>query len=250
MTRPLVMTLALAASALRAASSAAGPPTVTPSRLALPGLVAQRTIEREWTTAKDTGVVRIPGIGVELRSVTLSAIVPGAGQLAAGEGRGVWFLVAEASAWGGWWLTRRDGHRLRDDARSFAGPPADSASAWSFERWAEATGGDPAYLEALYGADRSAFDQAIGSDARYAAGWKDIAARERFGDLKRRADDRLGLSRGFETGLWINHVVGALDALRAARVRRIRLYPGVDLKADGTLRRGRPQLVFALERRF
>ncbi|TMQ67531.1 MAG: hypothetical protein E6K78_04455 [Candidatus Eisenbacteria bacterium] len=61
MTRPLVMTLALAASALRAASSAAGPPTVTPSRLALPGLVAQRTIEREWTTAKDTGVFRAPG---------------------------------------------------------------------------------------------------------------------------------------------------------------------------------------------
>ena len=123
-----------------------------------------------------------------------------------------------------------------------------------FKAWSESpharSASSPAYLEALYGADRSAFDQAIGSDARYAAGWKDIAARERFGDLKRRADDRLGLSRGFETGLWINHVVGALDALRAARVRRIRLYPGVDLKADGTLRRGRPQLVFALERRF
>src|SRR5262249_30993206 len=53
-----------------------------------------------------------------------------------------------------------------------------------------------------------------------------------------RADDRLALSRGFETGLWVNHVVGVLDGLRAARMKRIQLYGGFDLKGDGSLRRG------------
>ncbi len=258
----LVLALALSGPRPFEASAAADPPTrarAERSALALARLagseepellLAQRAIERDWTAPEDSGVVRVPGADAELRAFALSAVLPGTGQLAEGERRGLWFLVAETAGWAGWWLFHRDADRLRDDARALVGAPEDSASTWSFERWADATRQDPSSLEALYAADREAFYEAIASDSRFSPGWADAASRDRFDDLRQRSDRRLESARGAEVGLWINHLLAAADGLRAARNRHLALGRGLELKARGRLRQGRPELRVAIERGF
>ncbi|HEY3216345.1 MAG TPA: hypothetical protein VGK93_07620 [Candidatus Eisenbacteria bacterium] len=212
-------------------------------------LLAQRAIEREWTVPEDS-VVRTPGADAELRALVLSAAVPGTGQLVEGEPRGLWFLVAEAAGWAGWWLFHRDADRLRDDATAMVGAPGDSASTWSFERWADATGEDPSSLETLYAADHEAFYDAIASESRLLPGWADATSREQFDDLRLRSNQKLGRARGVEVGLWVNHLLAAADGLRAARNRHLALGRGFELKANARLRQGRPEMRLAVQRSF
>jgi hypothetical protein len=214
------------------------------------GWLAERAIEREWPVRGDSGVVTIPGGRSELGALGLSAAFPGAGQLYAGESRGAYFAAAEVAGWLGWLLLRNNADGLRDDARTLAGAPDDSTSAFSFERLEDATEEDTSDLRALYAADRESFDQVIGSDARYAAGWSSPDARTRFDDLRQRSDRRLSQSRTTESVLWVNHLLAALDAFRIARLRNLSIAPGLQLKADGRLSHGRPAVRLALERRF
>lgn len=213
-------------------------------------LLAQRAIEREWPFAGDSGVVVLPGARSELGALAMSAAVPGAGQIYAGQARGIYFAAAEVVGWIGWLLLRRGADDLRDDARTLAGVPDDSASAWSFDRLEAATTEDTSQLRALYAADRDAFDQAIAADPRYAPGWNSAEAREEFSDLRRRSDRKLSHSRTTEGAIWVNHVVAAIDAVRAARLHNLPIGRGVELKADGGWRRGRPAFTVTLERRF
>lgn len=240
-------------------TAAAAAPSPWASPLALPRvsggqrpgpLLAQRAIERSWPEAGDSGVVVLPDGRSEIGALALSAAVPGAGQLYAGQARGLYFAAAEIAGWVGWLLLRRGADDLRDDSRALAGSPADSASGWSFERLEDTTSEDTAYLRDLYAADPEAFDEAIAADPRYAAGWSSNQLRAEFADLRRRSDRRLSQSRATEGALWVNHVVAALDALRAARLHNLPLTQGVELKADGGWRRGRPAFTVTLERRF
>lgn len=215
-----------------------------------PSLLAQRSIEREWTARGDT--TPRPGARSDLGAMALSAAVPGAGQLYSGRVAGLYYAAAEVVGWVGWTILRRDADRLRDHAAALAGTPGDSASAWSFDRWESATGSEASYLRALYSADPEAFFDAIGSDERYAPGWDDAAARRRFGDVRLRSDRRLEGARWTGAALWVNHVVAAFQALQVARLRNLDVdLPGhVDLKARGGWHRGRPGVLLTLERRF
>jgi hypothetical protein len=139
---------------------------------------------------------------------------------------------------------------LRDDATALAGAPGDSASTWSFARWVDATGEDPASLETLYAADREAFYDAIASDSRLLPGWADASDREQFDDLRHRSNQKLGRARGVEVGLWLNHLLAAADGLRAARNRHLPLGRGLELKANARLRQGRPEMRLAIQRNF
>ena len=224
--------------------------TVGGSSAAREGWLAQRAIEREWPMLGDSGVVTVAGGRSELGALGLSAAFPGAGQIYAGESRGAYFAAAEVAGWIGWLLMRHDADGLRGDARALAGAPDDSASGFSFERLEDATQEDTSYLRALYAADPDGFDQAIGADARYAPGWSSPEARARFGELRQRSDRRLSQSRATEGAIWVNHVLAALDAFRIARLRNLSIAPGLHLKADGRLSRGRPAIKLALERRF
>ena len=255
------LALAVALGCLSAADVAAAAAVPSPwaspltlSRLGAgdrPDLVlAQRSIEREWPVAGDSGVLVLQGGRSEIGALAMSAAVPGAGQIYAGQVRGIYFAAAEVVGWIGWALLRRGADDLRGDARALAGTPDDSASAWSFDRLEDATAEDTAYLRALYAADRDAFDQAIAGDPRYAPGWSSAQAREEFSDLRRRSDRKRSHSRAAEGALWVNHVVAAIDALRAARLHNVPIGRGVELKADGGWRRGRPAFTVALERRF
>lgn len=217
-------------------------------------VLAQRAIDREWSVVGDSSAagLHVEGLRSEIGAAAMSAALPGAGQVYAGEARGYAFAAAEVAGWLGYALLRRSGHELRGDARDLAGAPEDTASAWSFERWQAATGADASGLRALYSGDREAFFDAIGSDDRYVAGWSTAAARSRFGDLRDRSDQRLGGARWTAGGLWLNHLVAAVDALRAARFRNLdfHLAGDVELKAKGSWHRGQPGMMVSVQRRF
>lgn len=217
-------------------------------------VLAQRAIDREWSVVGDSGVagLHVEGLRSEIGAAAMSASLPGAGQLYAGDRRGYGFAAAELAGWVSYLLLRRSGHVARDDARDVAGVPDDTTSAWSFERWETATGADADGLRALYVADREAFFDAIGSDDRYVAGWSSADARSQFDELRTRSERRLGAARWTTGGLLLNHVVAAIDALRAARLRNLdfQLAGDLNLKARGSWHRGKPGLMLTLERRF
>jgi hypothetical protein len=219
-------------------------------------LFAQRAIERNWGPSDDSIYVEhdIPEWRSEGVAMSLSALVPGVGQAYAGETmRGVWFLAAEVAGWLSRGIFRDRGGDLRADAAAFAGDPHDSTSAWSFERWESATSNVAAELRVLYNADREVFYDLIGSDPQYAVGWNDPQDnREHFSALRGLSDDRLRWAHAMEVGLWINHIVSAADALRAARLHNLPYLEklGTKVKVKGGWRHGEPTWAVALERRF
>jgi len=215
-------------------------------------ILAQRTIYREWGPSDDSVYVEVevPGWKSEPLAATLSAIVPGAGQQYVGENNGWMFAAIEVAGWGGWWWYRHDAGRLRNEAAALAGPPDDPASAWSFDRWAAVTQEDPTDLATLYRIDTESFYQSIASDPRFAAGWSSDEQRAEFMSVRGRADSRLSRSRLYSTGLWINHLVSAVTALRAARFHNMPLSRTLGMRFDGRVRRGNPEVAVALEHRF
>jgi hypothetical protein len=253
--------LALVAALGAPSAPAAAPAVIEPSRLAYRhagwdpgpgGVLAQRAIDRHWGPSDDSVyvVVDVPGWKSEPLATTLSAVLPGAGQFYTGEGKGWLFMAAEAAGWGGWLWYRHDARRLRDDAGAVAGSPDGAASGWSLERWVTATEGDPAEISALYAADREAFYNSIASDPRYLPGWESDETRTQFSSLRVRADLRLSRAHVYSTGLWLNHLVAAANALRSARLHNLPLSRTVGLKLDGRMRRGSPDVVVALVRKF
>ena len=252
-----VMLCALSPAAARAAETPWRAEAISPLALELltgdetPSLIlAQRAIDREWTTPSDSDYVTIPGGKSELGAMAMSAALPGAGQIYAGESRGFYFAALEVLGWAGVLFFHHDANGLRDDARNLAGEPADSTSNWSFQRYENATNQDPAYLRSLYAADPEAFDQAIDTDPRYAPGWSTNQDHSQFSDLRSQSDRRLTQAHVSEGTLWVNHLVAAFDAWRAARLHNVPLGMGVGLKADGRWHQGHPAFTVALERSF
>ena len=103
---------------------------------------------------------------------------------------------------------------------------------------------------ALYTVDKEAFYDRIAADPSYLAGWQSEEARSRFSALRTRSDSRLAHSRIVTAGLWINHLVAAVNALRAARAHDLPLSRGVGLRLNGHMERRGPAWTMSLERRF
>ena len=76
------------------------------------------------------------------------------------------------------------------------------------------------------------------------------SSRAEFRGLRESSQDMYRRARYAETGLWLNHLVSAVDALRAARLHDLPLRRDLELKLRGSWRGGRPALVAALERGF
>lgn len=216
------------------------------------GLLAQRVIDRQWGLSEDSVYVELdlPGWKSEPLAASLSAAFPGSGQFYTGERSGWVYAAVELAGWSGRWWYRRDARRLAGQAAELAGAPDDAASGWSFERWATATGADPIEIVGLYAADREAFYDRVASDPRYLPGWESAGERTRFSSLRIRSDMRLSRSRAYSTGLWINHLVAAVNALRAARHHNLPLSRAMGIRLDGSIGRRVPQWSVALERRF
>ena len=216
-------------------------------------IFAQRTIDRTWGPEDSSRVIaRDPESRSEILALSMSALLPGAGQAYLGEGSGVWFAIAEAAGWTAKILIRKRAVDLHDEARQFLGVPTDTSGAWSFDRWAAATGGDPQTLRQLYQVDPDAFYRLIGSDDGYLQGWNGNAINTRadFESLRERSDVQFGRARVAGMALWLNHFVSAADALRAARIHNIPLERNLELHVKTSWRQGSPGLVASVERRF
>jgi hypothetical protein len=199
-------------------------------------LLAQRAITRSWGLSDDSVyvVVPVPGWRSEGGALAMSALLPGTGQLYAGERSGWLYLLAEAGGWAAHlFLTDRADAR-RDEAAAYAGNPNDPESRWSLERWSASTQEDPDELARLYAADPDGFYSAIRSPY-YAAGFASDDARTLYESLQDSADRRRRYARYAVIGLVINHAVAAFDALRAARIHNLPLRRNLELQIRPTL---------------
>ncbi len=217
-------------------------------------VLAQRAITREWGPSEDSTyrVVEVPQWKSEGLAAMLSAAVPGAGQVYAGEGSGWWFALVEVAGWTANRVYLHKAQDARDQSVRFAGEPTDTAAAWSFDRWERATGQDPAEIERIYAADRGAFYEMIARDPEYLAGWKGDAAATHGDYFDMRGRMRSNYDRASDVGyvLWLNHLVAAADALRAARLHNLPLQQNLELKLRSSWRHGQPDVTAAVVRRF
>jgi hypothetical protein len=250
------------------ACGAAGPGTASAglaagSALAIPLLadgerpeliLAQRTIDRAWGPSEDSTYVEVsvPGWKSEGWAFVLSGAVPGAGHAYLGESSGFFFALLEVAGWTARSHFDSRSDQLREDGVRYVGVPTDSNSTWSFRRWEASTGGDASELRTLYVLDPSTFYARIAHEPAYLAGWsgKPIPARDKFRNFLDRADGMLQRSRYATTTIWLNHVVAAFDALRAARITNMPLQENLRLKVRTGWRNGSPTVVATLERRF
>ena len=219
------------------------------------GLLAQRVIDREWGISDDSTYreVNVPGWKSEGWALGLSAAVPGAGQLYAGESSGWLYLLAESAGWVGRMLEHRRADQRFDDLVRFAGDPTDSTSAFSFARYLERTGGTPDALVTLWSGDRNAYYRALAENPTYAAGFTGLRPGDEYAtysDLMASHDSALHGATVLEGLLILNHMVSAFDALRAARVNNIPLREQYHLELGERWRHGGPELRAAVVRRF
>ena len=218
-------------------------------------ILAQRVIDRSWGLPEGAPPpVAAPGMESEGRAFALSAALPGAGQLSNGEMSGVWFALAELAGWTTHWVYSREAARGRDEADAYVGVPADTASAWSFERWQQAgTGRETSQLETLYAGDKDAFYTLIVREPGYIDGWAGpdpAQKRADFQHLRDLADGDTRRMRGSEKALWLNHLVAAFDALRAARIHNLPIRRNLELHIKSSWRGSGPAMTAMLERRF
>jgi hypothetical protein len=215
--------------------------------------LAQRAINRSWGLSEDTTYteVDVPEWRSEGRAAGFSALVPGAGQLYAGEGGAVWFALAEVAGWTANRIYLHKARVERDRSARFAGDPSDPASAWSFERF-KAAGKDTSELKEIWTVDPQAFYEKIAHDPAYLAGWNGESATTRSEFLDIRDASRHYYDRSSLAGyvIWLNHLIAAVDALRAARLHNLTLQHNLELKVRTSLHGGRPAVLTALVRRF
>ena len=218
-------------------------------------ILAQRAIDRSWGPPEGVPpAVPVPGMLSEGRALAYSAVLPGAGQLYAGQMSGVWFALAEIAGWTGHWIFDRDAEREREHAETYVGAPGDTASAWSYERWiAAGSGRDVGVLQTLYAGDRQAFYDLIVRDPTYLDGWRGPnrpETRADFQHLRDLSDGSVARTRATELGLWGNHLAAAIDGLRAARIHNLPIRRNLELQLKSSWRGGSPAVVAAIERKF
>ena len=234
------------------------------SRLALPvvtraddagGLLAQRVIDREWGPSEDSTyrVVSVPGWQSEGLALTLSGVVPGAGQIFDGESSGWLYVLTEAAGWTGYWFAHRKARNELASAERFVGDPNDSTAGFSFARYHQSTGNDTGDLAALWAGDRDAFYRALQRDPAYLNGFSGSRPADTYStysDLLDSHDNSLHRVKLLATVLMLNHLVAATDALRGARVHNAPLREEYHLELGERWQRGNPALRAALVRRF
>jgi len=254
--------LFLCAFALAVATSPASAAILQGSPLALPvstapdgDLLAQRVIDREWGLSEDStyNEVDVPGWKSEGGAMALSALVPGTGQLYVGAKSGWAFLLLETAGWVQHELASNAAADHDQEAQAFVGNPYDSTAGWSLSRYESSGGGDTDYLERLWVGDREAYYRALETDPAYVVGFTGPSpgsTQQEYAGMRDQRDDKLKMERRIEVLLWLNHVVAAVDAFRAARIHNLPLRQQYQLRVSQKYRRGNPEARVAVVRRF
>jgi len=215
-------------------------------------VLAQRVITREWGASEDTNYVEVEVSGWKSDgwAMTLSGLVPGAGELYVGEGSGWFFLLGEAAAWTARVLLDHRADDRHGDGARFAGSPESPASAWSYVRYAQATHGDTLSLQQLFAGDRDSFYHRVGYDDAFSAGWSSNAARDQYRSFES-AYQSARRRAWYATGaIVLVHVASSLDALHAAREHDLPLQRNLKLKLGGSIDANGETMAVALERKF
>jgi hypothetical protein len=245
------------------ATASGGPPHG--SALALPLMtgvtkpelvLAQRTIDRSWGPSDDSTYheVSVPGWKSEGGAMAFSFVLPGTGQMYAGERSGVLFLIGEAIGLYEVFALMNSADQWDTKARTYAGNPNDSTSNWSFESFQQRTGSSTADLQALYAADPSLFYFRIGEDPSLAPGWVDYSSgldsRSTFTSWRDNAEVRRKRSRMWRSALWVNHLGSAIDAFRVARLANVPLRDNLHMHLKTNWSEGGPAMSAVIEARF
>ena len=217
--------------------------------------LAQRVIDREWGLSEDSvyAEVEVPGWKSEGVALAISAGGPGTGQLYAGSGSGWAFLLAEALGWAGRAFVKNEASNAAEEAQAFVGNPYDSTGGWTFDRYVRESGGDTERLEQLWMFDRDAFYQTLRNDPQYQTGFAGQFPEESyraFRDLRAKRDDNLRRAHLAESLLWVNHIVAAIDAVRAVRAHNLPLRNEYQLQLGQRMREGNREWRATVVRRF
>lgn len=264
--RATVALLLLAGIALWAAPGAADAGAGHGSVLALPLVggtdkpelvLAQRTIDRNWGPSDDSTYreVEVKGWKSEGGAMGFSFVLPGAGQLYAGERYGVLLMLGEALGIYQVIALMKSGDDWDTKARTFAGNPNDTTSAWSFHHYEQSTGSNSSSLQALYAADPSLFYYRIGEDPSLTPGWVDASSgqsssRSTFTSWRDTAESKRKRSRAWRSALWVNHLGSAIDAFRVARIANVPLRDNLRMHLKTDWSGGEPALTATLEAKF
>jgi len=166
----------------------------------------------------------------------MSLVLPGSGQLYAGDKSGYVFLGVEAVAVAAYVKYRGDSRDQRDKYFGFIGDPTQSNSRFSFDRLAATVSPDELErLKTIYARDPHEFYDIVTTTDSYAAGWDDQSA---SGSHDRATADSYrgdvnSLTRKSRIGLFValtNHVVSTIDALRVARLNNVALTQNLSMK--------------------
>jgi hypothetical protein len=217
--------------------------------------LAQRSIDREWGPSDDSTYreIDVPGWKSEGAAMLLSGLAPGVGHFYLGESGGWAFALAELGGWMGHWYEVHTARKDWNKLVAFVGDPNDPNATFSFERYRNATNDDTADLEALWAGDHAAFYRELSENPVYRQGF-DVRSGEdseaEMHDILGAHDDASRRQWLFDAALWANHVLAALDALRAARSHNAPLRETYHLDVGERWRNGEPELHAALVRRF
>jgi hypothetical protein len=219
-------------------------------------LLAQRTIERHWGPSDDSTYheINVQGWKSEGGAFAMSLAIPGVGQLYVGERIGYAFLLTEAVGLYQAWAMKRSARDWDNQARAWAGNPADSLSRWSFDQYERQTQSSSASLRTLYAADPGLFYAAIGEQPGFTAGWADPKGtdfnREQYVDWRHNSEERFRRSHNWRAVVWINHTVAAFEALREARIVNLPLRENMQLHLKPGWSHGGAQMMAVLEQKF
>lgn len=196
-----------------------------------------------------------------LAAGALSALIPGAGQLAQGSQRGWVYLGVEVASLFSVWALRAAGDRAERDSEIFAGNPGDAASRWAWDRYDNVsdcgeglgpTGNveqEREDLQNLYQFSRGDYFDEIGDRDIYACGWVSQADRAEFQSLRDSSNDLFRSARAMVTVVFLNHIVSAVDAAKSASNRRHAREQALDVDVDAALN-GTMAVHVTMNRRF
>jgi len=228
---------------------------VRPASAVDPNLLAQRSIDREWGPADDSTYreIDVPGWKSEGFAMAFSGVIPGAGQLYLGEHGGLAFMASEAAFWIGHWIEVDAERREWREMESFIGNPLDSTNIFSFARYTKVTHNDTNALQRLWYGDRAAFYRELDANPVYLEGYISGQGLSAQATLQGYLDAHDVDSRRqwlFDAAVWANHILAALDALRAARLHNAPLREQYHIEVAQGWRDGQREVHAALVRRF
>jgi hypothetical protein len=188
-------------------------------------LFAQRVIEeeekeKEKKQKKEEQVLKSPP-----KAFMMSVLVPGTGELYAGKKRGFVFIGLEVAAWAAYYFYHDSGKDKEAEFERFADLHYSTSKLADPDDCNDATAA--ARLDSLRQVDPQHYYEDLGKYDKFICGWTDVvltpdstyysANRMTYRSMRSKSNDLLRTARYFTMIALLNHVVSAIDAVKAVR---------------------------------